>query len=205
MPSNPGIQMVTVYVGPKRKAFIIHKNLLCSSARFFEAALNGSFVEGQEGSIHLPEDEAGAFSLYVDWVYRGTVRKGNTEMHLHDLYDLYIFAEKLCLVNLTNQTMDAIQDMASEHKLRYELITKELLTKVISRTVHRTSPCVSTINGKPSEHVTGLRWLSIYMLVWSILTAARKKAKEGDAKGVRLLQGSSKRKQSMPSEDLRFV
>jgi hypothetical protein len=47
-PSNLGNKMVTIYVGPKRKEFTIHKELICGSANYFEKAFDGNFKEGRE-------------------------------------------------------------------------------------------------------------------------------------------------------------
>jgi hypothetical protein len=65
--------MVTIYVGPERKDFIVHKKLLCESAQFFKGALTRDFEEAHKGEIVMPEDSPGAFSLYVDWIYRTTL------------------------------------------------------------------------------------------------------------------------------------
>lgn len=46
--SNLGTEMVTIYVGPKRKEFKIHKELICGSADYFEKAFNGKFKEGRD-------------------------------------------------------------------------------------------------------------------------------------------------------------
>jgi hypothetical protein len=126
--------MVTIYVGPERKDFIVHKKLLCESAQFFKGALTRDFEEAHKGEIEMLEDSPGAFSLYVDWIYRSTLPTGNTEEHLHNLYDLYIFAEKLCLVELKDKTMDSIQDMAKKYDLKDELITVDLVSKVLLNT-----------------------------------------------------------------------
>jgi hypothetical protein len=126
--------MVTIYVGPERKDFIVHKKLLCESAQFFKGALMRDFEEAHKGEIVMLEDSPGAFSLYVDWIYRSTLPTGNTEEHLHNLYDLYIFAEKLCLLELKDKTMDSIQDMAKKYDLKDELITVDLVSKVLLNT-----------------------------------------------------------------------
>jgi hypothetical protein len=47
-PSNLGNEMVTIYVGPKRKEFTIHKKLICGSAGYFEKAFDGKFKEACE-------------------------------------------------------------------------------------------------------------------------------------------------------------
>ncbi|KAH8770276.1 hypothetical protein BGZ57DRAFT_954618 [Hyaloscypha finlandica] len=129
-----GKEMVTIYVGPERKGFFIHKKLLCESAQFFKGAFTRGFEEAHKGEIVMLEDSPGAFSLYVNWIYRSTLPTGNTEEHLHNLYDLYIFAEKLCLVELKDKTMDSIQDMAKKYDLGDELITVDLVSKVLLNT-----------------------------------------------------------------------
>lgn len=82
----------------------------------------------------MPEDSPGAFSLYVDWLYRGTITLGNTEEYILKLYELCILAEKPRLTDLKDKTMDAVQDMALKYKLKEELITVDLVTKVLLNT-----------------------------------------------------------------------
>lgn len=82
----------------------------------------------------MPEDNPEAFSLFVNWLYRSTIPMSNTEAHLHNLYELYFLANRLCLIDLKDKTMDAIQDMAFQYNLEYELITPELVTKVMKNT-----------------------------------------------------------------------
>lgn len=151
--------MVIIFIGPQCKEFIVHKKLLCDSASFFNTVLNGSHVEGKQDVMHLKGGSPGAFSLYIDWLYRGTIRMGNTERHLHDLYDLYFLGEQLCLIKLKDQTMDAIQDMARKYDLKEQLITKDLVSKVVASTA-------------PTEH-TGLRFFCIYLMVYVYILRAR--------------------------------
>jgi hypothetical protein len=146
--------MVTIYVGPERKDFFIHKKLLCESAQFFNGALTRDFEEAQKGEIEMLEDSPGAFSLYVNWIYRTTLPTGNTEEHLHNLYDLYILAEKLCLVELKDKTMDSIQDMAKKYDLKDEMITVDLVSKVL-------------LNTRPKW--VGLRYFLIHHMVFVYL------------------------------------
>ncbi|CZR51097.1 uncharacterized protein PAC_00972 [Phialocephala subalpina] len=98
---NLGTEMIALYVGPKRKEFIVYKTPLCRSAKFFDAALNGPFIEGQERIMHLPEDDPGAFR-----------------------------SEKFCITELADKTMDAIQDMAHEYNLLKTLVKKDLLVQL---------------------------------------------------------------------------
>ena len=65
LPSALGTDIVTIHVGPKRKAFAIHKALICSRSDFFSKAFNGPFKEGVEDAMYLPEDSPNAFSALV--------------------------------------------------------------------------------------------------------------------------------------------
>jgi hypothetical protein len=103
----------------------------------------------------MPEDSPGAFSLYVDWLYRGSVPMSNTEAHVKYLYELYFLANKLCLIELKDKTMDTIQDMAKKYNLKDELIKPSLVVTVIQNTRTKTA---------------GLRRFCIYQLVWVYLS-----------------------------------
>jgi hypothetical protein len=106
-----GDEVVSIYVGPKRKKFLVHKKLICEASDFFSKAFTGGFQEAQENSMHLPEDDPNAFALFIDWIYRSKIPKGKKQEDQATLYNLYIFAEKLCLDDLANATMDQIQKL----------------------------------------------------------------------------------------------
>jgi desulfoferrodoxin (superoxide reductase-like protein) len=59
--------------------------------------------------MHLPDEDPGSFSLFVDWVYRSTVPHCNTRDHFVNLFKLYVFAEKMYSNELANRTMDRIR------------------------------------------------------------------------------------------------
>lgn len=64
-----GTEIVTIYVGPKRKSFSIHKKLLCSRSEYFDKAFNGGFKES-DGTMYLPEDDPEAFDALVVYIYQ---------------------------------------------------------------------------------------------------------------------------------------
>ena len=103
----------------------------------------------------MPEDSPGAFSLYIDWLYRGSVPTSNTEAHVKHLYELYFLANKLCLIELEDKTMDTIQDMAKKYDLKDELIRPSLVVAVIQNTPKKTE---------------GLRRFCIYQMAWVYLS-----------------------------------
>ena len=86
----------------------------------------------------MPEDSPGAFALYVDWLYRGTIPMANTESYVKHLYELYFLADKLCLTDLKDRTMDTIQDIAVKYDLMDELIKPALVTAVIQHAPKKT-------------------------------------------------------------------
>ena len=105
--------MVDILVGPERELFRLHKQLLCRICEYFNKALTGNFKEAQENSLALPEENSNAFALFVNWVYRSTVPVKNTSGAEDNvaLYNLYIFAEKICLPGLANKAMNAIREL----------------------------------------------------------------------------------------------
>ncbi|KAF4635213.1 hypothetical protein G7Y89_g2885 [Cudoniella acicularis] len=104
---NIGTQMVTIIVGRSRTKFVVHKDLICHTAVFFSKAFTSAFVE-RDGVMGLPEESPEAFSLFVDWLYKGVIPCVTAQAHLENLVKLYVFAEKLCLEVLANKTMDQI-------------------------------------------------------------------------------------------------
>ncbi|KAE9381260.1 hypothetical protein N431DRAFT_322954, partial [Stipitochalara longipes BDJ] len=148
---NLGDELVTIYVGDKRKKFVVHKKLLCGSADYFKGAFTRGFEEARKGEMYMSDDSPEAFSLYVDWLYRSSIPIVNTEAHLRSLYELYLLADKLCLIELKDKTMDTIQDMAVKYDLKDELIKPILVTKVIQNTLTK---------------MEGLRSFCVHQMVW---------------------------------------
>jgi hypothetical protein len=119
-----GNEVVTVHVGPKRKAFTVHKKLLCDRSDYFSKVFNGGFKEAN-GEMHLPEDNPTTFGHLVNYIYRNTLPQLPSKSPNMDekfeysigLEGLFLLAEKVCMNELSNKTMDAIQDHDRVHKL----------------------------------------------------------------------------------------
>jgi hypothetical protein len=131
-----GHDIVTIYVGRKRKRFTVHKKLICDRSSFFARALNSSFKEAQDGVMYLPEDNADAFSSLVDFLYRRTVtwiaRGTNSCGHR----DLYYLAEKLCMSELMDRAMDKIHSYCVREEGSF---TSKLLVMKIYGNTHEKS------------------------------------------------------------------
>lgn len=53
--------------------YLVHKELLTSASPFFAAALNGTFAEGMEQVVRLPEEKPESFEWFLQWLYTGTL------------------------------------------------------------------------------------------------------------------------------------
>ncbi|KAF3941920.1 hypothetical protein ABW19_dt0204684 [Dactylella cylindrospora] len=60
---------VTIIVGPQKKTFKLHRNIICLHSRFFERACLGGFEESTSREIQLPEIEPVGFEIVVLWLY----------------------------------------------------------------------------------------------------------------------------------------
>jgi hypothetical protein len=68
---NPD-ELVTIYAGPERKAFRVHKEVACLYSPVLKAAFNSDFIEGQTQAYTLEGCDK-AFQLIVQWMYRQSI------------------------------------------------------------------------------------------------------------------------------------
>lgn len=101
--------MVDILVGPGRKTFNLHRDLLCDRSDYFKASLEGAFLESQTNELHLPDDSPAVFELFVNWLYGGSLKKATGTRQLRDHFGLLAFSEKLLIEDLQNATIDAIR------------------------------------------------------------------------------------------------
>lgn len=79
--------VATVLVGePNNKSrpetrYLVHKELLTSASLFFAAALNGTFAEGLDQEVRLPEEKPEIFEWFLQWLYTGTLKTPTQRMH----------------------------------------------------------------------------------------------------------------------------
>ena len=110
--------IVTVYVGPEKYPFYLHKGRLCQKSSFFEKAFHGSFEEASTGSIYLEEDDVAVFELLEEWLYS---EKVNYSKDCDDpsllMVKVFCFAERVRIPTLQNITLDAIRDRATGRKV----------------------------------------------------------------------------------------
>ncbi|OAP58877.1 hypothetical protein AYL99_06174 [Fonsecaea erecta] len=121
-------EIVTVHVGPKRKRFHLHRDLICQRSPFMEKCLQKNrFDEGYKNELYLPEDDPKAFSIVVEWIYRGRLPvfgtfgtspnggssaasvRVTTGLDMCDMSAAYCMADKFGMEELQNGIMDCIR------------------------------------------------------------------------------------------------
>jgi hypothetical protein len=111
-----GVEMVDIYVGPKKEHFRVHKDKLCK-IDYFHKMFDGGFAEASSNSATFPGDHCEAFDVLLGWAYHGTLRDLATvkvEKFLHHaswcVVEAYALAEKLYLPQLQDLIMSAALD-----------------------------------------------------------------------------------------------
>ena len=102
--------IVTVFVGPKRKQFQLHANVLKDRAPNFKAAFQKELKEGGKKELYIPDCDGSIFSLFVDWAYGNQVLRYQFGQSLNEFESLYSMAEKLGVESLKNASFDRIRD-----------------------------------------------------------------------------------------------
>lgn len=79
--------------------------------------------------MHLPEDDAEVFEIFVNWMYSGHLKGGLREPML--IINIWIFAQKCRAITLKNCAMNALQDaLGNEIIGRFPLSNSEVNTYI---------------------------------------------------------------------------
>ncbi|ESZ89675.1 hypothetical protein SBOR_9943 [Sclerotinia borealis F-4128] len=158
-------EIVTLYVGAKRKKFLVHKKILCKQSKFFDAGFNKGFKETTEGEMYLPQDDPAVVANLIEYLYRGQLPNPLMEQQL---FELYFLAEKICLPSL----MDRIMDTFLEHRnfiIRFEVGRKSIIEIIYANTHHNsklrlciTAAIAFTLHSKEGNE----KWLQDYLALW---------------------------------------
>ncbi|KAI4258509.1 MAG: hypothetical protein L6R42_005048 [Xanthoria sp. 1 TBL-2021] len=100
--------IVTIKVGPDRKSYTLHRDLLCDRSSYFRAALLGQFKEAQTGLIEFPDEEETTFELFALWLYTQLPQPTTCE-ELQRLITLMRFARSRLLDELHNDCMTLVR------------------------------------------------------------------------------------------------
>ncbi|KAK5701905.1 hypothetical protein LTR97_004723 [Elasticomyces elasticus] len=102
---------VRVLVGPSKKEFVVHKDIVTRRSPFFKAATSARWNGTKP--IELPDDKPKVFAEYLHCLYVGDLAFGSETVRasageLEGALDFYIFANKMEDVKATNDAIDAI-------------------------------------------------------------------------------------------------
>ena len=117
-----GVEFVTLYVGPKRRQFVVHKKLLCDRAAFFHKAFQSGFKEGIDGVMHLLEEDPDSVEYLIDFLYRRVIPDATADPNMPwNFLELYYLAENICLSDLMDQLVDGFQTYHKKENCCWDL------------------------------------------------------------------------------------
>lgn len=58
-----------VGIGDLQETFFVHEDIICERSKFFKAACSKDWLENQDKTVKLPEQEVETFRMYVETVY----------------------------------------------------------------------------------------------------------------------------------------
>ncbi|KAI4644107.1 uncharacterized protein J4E78_009691 [Alternaria triticimaculans] len=61
-------EIVTIFIGPEKKRYNIHKDIICHHSEYFRTAFNGRWKESDEG-VTLEDVEVDVFNVFAHWLY----------------------------------------------------------------------------------------------------------------------------------------
>ena len=104
--------MLDVYVGPARRHWALHRNLLCHHSELLEAELRGDGKK-QHDRLELPDHDPAGFELLVKWLYQGKLDDVTDMADANQKYDyavschkLYLLCDRFDMPQLKNVAMD---------------------------------------------------------------------------------------------------
>jgi hypothetical protein len=118
--------MVTIFVGPKEKKYVLHKMLVCKEAAYFDKAFNGSFEEASKQECSLLDEEPVAFELFVSYIYASHFPDDvNAVTGVDPVYGpitkFYVLADKLLMSNTAKTaSLDALIKARATSGLRLD-------------------------------------------------------------------------------------
>lgn len=165
-----------LYIGPKRKRYVVHKALLTR----YEWFRKKIFCPALSPSISLSEEDPKAFELLIGWLYRKTVNEISTadesvakeEVTLY--VDLYLRAYEWDMHELQNALMDR---MRARTTCVYGYFPRALIKKIYECT-KSLSPLRSYI--VDSFIYKGIQWDEQATISWTRTTALKSQLDAGN-------------------------
>lgn len=105
--------LATIIVGSEgeEEEFRLPRQLLCHASAYFQAALNGPFLEGRLQKIVLEDEDPAVFRTFATWLYQGRLVSKDLCKRFPESKDfeshiiaLLVFADKRHVMELKNDT-----------------------------------------------------------------------------------------------------
>lgn len=126
-------------VGPEKKDFLVHKELITKRSPFFAAAVSARWERSGDSSskdIQLPEDDLAVFAEYLGTLYQGAaqIEEEDITKTMMLAIDLYVFADKLGGLRSAYAVLDVMMYWSDEN------------SDEISRPIKTQAPPIAVIN-----------------------------------------------------------
>ena len=112
--------LLDIVVGPERKRWSLHRNLLAHHSSFFSP--ESDFVK--DGKLELPNEDIFAFRLLVKWLYQGHIQDVSTIKDVDKIWpyayacqNLYLLCETIGISDLKNIAIDQFRRGCAESRL----------------------------------------------------------------------------------------
>ncbi|KAK5329035.1 hypothetical protein LTR70_000871 [Exophiala xenobiotica] len=113
-------EIVTIFVGPKRKKYLIHKDLLCAKSEYFRASLSENWTEGKKNEVYW-NDECDTIEVVeemTNWLYgRHLELDVSKQGTLRHVLMCYSFADKRIMVDFKNTLTDVLRASCKEKNI----------------------------------------------------------------------------------------
>ncbi|KAK5742356.1 hypothetical protein LTR17_003368 [Elasticomyces elasticus] len=144
---------ITVFAGDEKVPSTVHTEKLCARSKYFKAACQREWAEGQDKTVYIPEVSPETFDLYAIWAYFGKIDieplqeveedpgdyDDNSEEERQTWYDctmallrLHVAADYLGDEELKKRTIDALTSVIAARRKLHSLV--EVLSYVWSAT-----------------------------------------------------------------------
>lgn len=119
---------VDFYIGPDKRHWSVHRNILCYHSPYFENEFLGHEVskaakKSGEQKLELPDEDPAGFALLLKWMYHGTL-EDMSQMTDEQKYDysvachkLYMLCDRFDLPLLKNICLDRYRQGLQEAQL----------------------------------------------------------------------------------------
>ena len=105
-------RVVQVHVGSgsNRQSFGIHAPLLYLRSKYFQALVDGDWLETVNDNITLKDDDPAVFDMFANWLYFQELAPGVeiSRISTHMILDLALYADFREIPGLHNVAIDAL-------------------------------------------------------------------------------------------------